>query len=73
MRARQVYQLIRRKCIDCCGHDPSEVQRCDCSDCPLHAYRTPSGFDRSKKLLGGDTNKTKNGGSQHVMDKEHTE
>lgn len=34
---------IRRKCIDCCGGERSEVRRCEAIDCPLWPHR-----------LGGD-------------------
>lgn len=30
---------IKAKCLECCGFQRSEVQRCTVETCPLHPYR----------------------------------
>lgn len=30
---------VRAKCLDCCGHDQSEVRKCVSVDCPLWPFR----------------------------------
>jgi hypothetical protein len=30
---------IREKCLDCCGHQYSEVRECHITDCPLWSFR----------------------------------
>lgn len=32
-------QAIRRKCLDCCCDDRTEVKLCAATQCPLYAYR----------------------------------
>ena len=32
-------KAIREKCLDCCGHQYSEVRGCHITDCPLWIYR----------------------------------
>lgn len=32
-------RVIRRKCLDCCGRQKSEVEKCPACDCPLYPYR----------------------------------
>lgn len=32
-------QAIRRKCLDCCGNQPSEVKLCETVTCPLWPFR----------------------------------
>lgn len=32
-------QAIRRKCLDCCGHQMSEVKLCEAVTCPLWPFR----------------------------------
>ena len=32
-------QIIRKKCLDCCGFQQSEVRKCVCTTCPLWPYR----------------------------------
>ena len=38
---------IRAKCMDCCGNQRREVERCRLKDCPLYPYR-------SVKAIGGE-------------------
>ena len=32
-------RAIRKKCLDCCAGQASEVKLCPCVDCTLHPYR----------------------------------
>lgn len=32
-------KIIRAKCLDCCGQQPSEVRKCVCTDCALWPVR----------------------------------
>ena len=32
-------KAIREKCLDCCGHQYSEVRECHITECPLWIYR----------------------------------
>lgn len=32
-------KAIRAKCIDCCGGQPREADRCPSEFCPLHPFR----------------------------------
>ena len=32
-------KIIRAKCLDCVGEQPSEVRKCVCVDCPLWPVR----------------------------------
>lgn len=31
---------IRAKCMECCGNQRREVERCRLENCPLHPYRS---------------------------------
>lgn len=31
---------IRAKCMECCGNQRREVERCKLNSCPLHPYRS---------------------------------
>lgn len=33
-------KAIRLKCLDCCGGNSAEVNRCELKECPLWRYRT---------------------------------
>jgi len=33
-------QAIRRKCLDCCAYQPSEVKLCQAIACPLWPFRS---------------------------------
>jgi len=33
-------QAIRRKCVDCCGHQLGEVRLCEAITCPLWPFRS---------------------------------
>lgn len=35
----RIIGVIRAKCLDCCGGQPSEVRRCVLTSCPLWPYR----------------------------------
>jgi hypothetical protein len=59
-------KLIRAKCLDCCCHQPGEVQKCTAVACTLHPFRfgkdpNPSkvGFAKSptpsREVLGKET------------------
>jgi len=43
-------KAIRKKCLECGGR-PSEVRRCEISDCPLFIYRF--GKNPNRKGVGG--------------------
>ncbi|MCK4462809.1 MAG: hypothetical protein KAU58_00690 [Candidatus Omnitrophica bacterium] len=43
-------KAIRAKCLDCCGNHPSQVRKCDISDCPLFIYRL--GHNPKRKGIG---------------------
>jgi len=32
-------KAIRAKCLDCSGDQPSEVRKCEISECPLFPFR----------------------------------
>jgi hypothetical protein len=34
-----ILKVIRSKCLDCSGGQPSEVRYCPVEACPLHPYR----------------------------------
>ena len=40
-------QAIRRKCLDCCCGNHTEVRRCTAQKCPLFPYRM--GYARSSR------------------------
>lgn len=44
-------KAIRRWCLKCSGFQPSEVRRCEISDCPLFFYRF--GKNPNRKGIGG--------------------
>ena len=35
-------QALRRRCLDCCGHQPSEVRNCIAVSCPSWPFRMGS-------------------------------
>lgn len=36
---KSLLKVIRAKCLDCCGDQPSEIRLCQASDCSLWPYR----------------------------------
>ena len=44
---------IRRKCIDCCVGDRSEVARCQITNCALWPFRFGSSPFKAKRKVGG--------------------
>lgn len=36
---KPLLKVIRKKCLDCCGNQFSEVRLCHITDCPLWPYR----------------------------------
>lgn len=47
--ARPLLSVIRTKCLDCCGEQPSEVAKCTSCDCALWPYRLGSNPLRQKE------------------------
>lgn len=50
-------RAVRMKCLDCCGWQPgvnsqpiADVQKCEITDCPLHAFRYGNPFSKRKPL-----------------------
>lgn len=43
-------KAIRAKCLDCSGFQPSEVRRCEITECPLFPYRL--GKNPNRKGIG---------------------
>ena len=43
-------KAIRAKCLDCYAGHPSQVRKCDLSDCPLFIYRL--GHNPKRKGVG---------------------
>lgn len=46
-------EAIKARCLDCCGHDRTEVKLCPCTDCPLYIYRfgkMPKSESRKREL-----------------------
>lgn len=55
MEDRKALKAIRLKCLDCSGGSAQEVEQCEVTDCPLHAFRlgqVPEGGLRKKKTEG---------------------
>ncbi len=49
-----IAKIIRKKCLDCCVGQPSEIRYCVCTSCPLWPYRmgiNPFISARCKKSL----------------------
>lgn len=44
-------QVIRKKCLDCCGFHQSEVRKCVCTTCPLWPYRMGKNPFQSAKYI----------------------
>ena len=42
-------KAIRERCLNCVGWIPSEVRKCDCTDCALHPYRMGTGKQDAKE------------------------
>jgi hypothetical protein len=43
-----ILKAIRKKCLDCCGNSPREVELCRIEGCSLHSYR----FGKNPKRAG---------------------
>lgn len=55
--AHALLVAIRGKCLDCCGNNRREVERCKIRDCALHPYRSISalgehGEDGREEIAG---------------------
>jgi hypothetical protein len=51
-------KAIRKKCLDCCAGQVSEIRRCTIPDCPLFGYRfgknpARQGLGNRENLLSG--------------------
>ena len=49
---KPLLKAIREKCLDCCGHYPSEVRKCHITDCPLWPYRMRKNPFHTRKITG---------------------
>ena len=56
-------QAIRRKCLDCCGHQLAEVRLCEAISCPLWPFRAGRHPYTRKSLLEADSKVCPSGGS----------
>ena len=34
-----LFKAIRKKCLDCCAWQPSEITKCNIPECALYPYR----------------------------------
>lgn len=57
-----VAQIIRKKCLDCCGFQQSEVRKCVCTTCPLWPYRMGKNPFQSEKWKNKPCNLNKEEG-----------
>lgn len=39
MTVRELWSVIRKKCLECANHQPKEVRLCRIYDCPTWPYR----------------------------------
>lgn len=55
MRKRTPIRAIRDKCLDCCGNQYGEVEKCPSKDCALWSYRKGKrpGFPENYGPSGG--------------------
>jgi len=44
-----ILKAIRRKCLDCSCHQPSEVENCPVTQCDIHAFRRGRDPDPAKR------------------------
>ena len=47
-------KVIRLKCLDCSADQPSEVEKCPVTKCPLWRYRMGKNPDRKPRALSPD-------------------
>jgi hypothetical protein len=52
--ASPILSVIRAKCLDCCGEQPSEVRRCVSIKCALWPYRMGSNPMRDKREMSDE-------------------
>ncbi len=45
---KQLWKVIREKCLDCCCGQQNEVKRCTAEKCPLYAFRMGKTHDPYK-------------------------
>ena len=45
-------KVIRKKCLDCCCGQHSEVRKCNITDCPLWPYRMGDNPFHRRKIIG---------------------
>lgn len=57
-------QAIRRKCLDCCGHQHAEVRFCEAIACPLWPFRAGRHPYTKNALQEADSDHPACGGSQ---------
>lgn len=53
VQKKQLWDAIRKKCVDCCGGITLEVRHCPAHTCPLWPYRLGRA-DRTESILGRD-------------------
>ena len=57
-------QAIRRRCLDCSGHQLAEVKLCEAVTCPLWPFRAGRHPYTRKGLQQADSDPSHSGGSQ---------